>query len=188
MTSDTTRRFCCQALSLSDELYRRARHITGNHADAEDLVQDTLIKAFVGFDKYREENKLRAWMFRIMYTTWIDKHRARQYRPTEVLTGELAETTSETRRHRRAPFLRSAEEQLLDAMPDTDVAEALLELPMIFREAVYLADVHGYRTAEIADLLGIPVGTVLSRLHRGRTKLRALLAESAKIRGYDQPA
>lgn len=188
MTTEVTRRFCYEALPLSDDLYRRARRITGNHSDAEDLVQDTLIKAFIGFNRYREEEKLRAWLFRIMYNTWIDRHRARMKRPTEMLTGNLADAEFVTRHRPRTQCLRSAEEQLCDAIPDADIAAALLELPMVFREVVYFADVLGYRTAEIAELLGTPVGTVMSRLHRGRTRLRALLADAARTRGYDQPA
>ncbi|WP_193044725.1 sigma-70 family RNA polymerase sigma factor [Mycolicibacterium baixiangningiae] len=162
--------------------------MTGNRHDAEDLVQETLAKAFTRYDRYCEENKLRAWLFRIMFTTWIDTYRAGRSRPTEVLTGEFSDGQIAGRHPQRILRLCSAEDQVLDALPDDDTADALRRLPQNFRAVVYLADVHGYPIAEIAGLLGTPIGTVSSRLHRGRAKLRLLLADTAGTRGFDIPA
>jgi RNA polymerase sigma-70 factor (ECF subfamily) len=180
----TARRFCREALPYTDELYRRARHITGSRSDAEDLVQETMIKAFTRFDGYREENKLRAWLFRIMYTTWIDTYRAGRSRPVETLTGEFFDYQFPGRDQRRTSSFRSAEEQVLDELPDAEIQEALTRLSPEFRAVVYFADVEGYRLAETAHLLGIPLGTVASRLHRARAKLRLSLAATAGARGY----
>lgn len=121
---------------------------------------------------------MRGWLFRIMHTTWIDMYRVRRARPEEVLTREFSEYQTQM------IGAESVEDRVLDRLPDADIAEAFRQLPADFRAVLYFADVQGYRTSEIADLLDTPVGTVSSRLHRGRTKLRGLLADTASARGY----
>ncbi|WP_245234116.1 sigma-70 family RNA polymerase sigma factor [Mycobacterium sp. PS03-16] len=176
-------RFARGVLPLLDQLYRAARRYTTSAADAEDLVQETVAKAWAGFDGYADGTNLRAWLLRIMTNTWISSYRAAQRRPDEVMAevtdAQLAATAAHT-----ATGLRSAEVEALEALGDDDVRAALAALPVDQRLVVYYADVEGLRYREIADVLDIPPGTVMSRLHRGRARLRGLLANLAKARGY----
>ena len=135
-------------------LSRGSRRLARNAADAEDLLQDTLLHAYAGFRSFQEGSNLRAWLFRILYNRWVSTHRARQSRPSEVLADELTE---------RDVASRSAEAEVLDVLPDNDIKVAFAALPPGFREAVYYADVEGYTYAETAAILDIPMGTVMSR-------------------------
>ena len=173
-------RFIEQALPFVDQLYSGARRLTASQYDAEDLLQETMLSGFKGFRLYREGTNLRAWLFRIMYNTWCNGYRARQSRPNEVLCDEITDwQLSGGGRVPTGP--RSAEIEALERMPDHDIVAALDQLPEAHRIAVYFADVEGYRYREIADLTNVPIGTVMSRLARGRRHLRELLADvSAK--------
>lgn len=174
--SDYAERFIEQALPFVDQLYSGARRLTASQYDAEDLVQDTMLSGFKGFRLYREGTNLRAWLFRIMYNTWVSGYRARQSRPNEMLCDDF--TDAQVSRGRYLPsVLRSAEIEALERMPDDDIVAALDQLPEAQRMTVYFADVEGYRYREIAALTNVPVGTVMSRLARGRRQLRELLAD-----------
>ena len=151
-------------------LSRGSRRLTLNAADAEDLLQDTLLHAYAGFRAFQEGSNLRAWLFRILYNRWVSTHRAKQSRPSEVLADEFAE---------RDTSARSAEAEVLDVLPDNDVKAAFAALPAGFREAVYYADIEGYTYAETSIILGVPLGTVMSRASRGRQRLRIALAHLA---------
>jgi len=174
--SDYAQRFIDQAMPFVDQLYSGARRLTSSQYDAEDLVQETMLSGFKGFRLYREGTNLRAWLFRIMYNTWVSGYRARQSRPNEVLCDELTDRHLARAGHIPAG-LRSAEIEALERMPDDDIVAALDQLPMALRMAVYFADVEGYRYREIAAMTNVPVGTVMSRLARGRRRLRAMLVD-----------
>ncbi len=148
-------------------LSRGSRRLTRNAADAEDLLQDTLLHAYAGFRTFQEGSNLRAWLFRILYNRWVSTHRAKQSRPSEVLADEFTE---------RDVTARSAEAEVLDVLPDNDIKVAFDALPRGFREAVYYADIEGYTYAETASILGVPLGTAMSRASRGRQRLRIALA------------
>ena len=159
--------FADQALPYGRHLYRAALRLTGNRADAEDLVQETWAQAFAGFGTFKPGTNLRAWLYRIESNTFCNAYRARQRRPREVLA-ELAEAAAPD----RAASAASAEDTALARMPDTVVWETLPGPPREQLVTVYLADVEGLSYAEIAERTGVPVGTVMSRLHRGRKRLR----------------
>lgn len=178
-------RFARDVLPLLDLLYRAARRYTLNAADAEDLVQDTVLKAYTGFHRYQDGTNVRAWVLRIMTNTWITSFRTAQRRPVEVLA-ELTDAEVAAAASHTAGGLASAELVALEAMGDDEVRGALAALPIEQRLAVYYADVEGLRYREIADIMDVPVGTVMSRLHRGRTHLRALLADVGRAHGYQR--
>jgi RNA polymerase sigma-70 factor, ECF subfamily len=165
-------------LPYADPLYVSAVRMTRNAADAEDLVQETLTKAYVNFHQFKEGTNLKAWLHRILTNNFINTYRKKQREPQragvdELEEWQLAQTESSS------AGLRSAESEALDRIPNSDVVRALRSLPADFRQAVYLADVEGYPYKEIADMMGTPIGTVMSRLHRGRRQLRDLLADHA---------
>jgi RNA polymerase sigma-70 factor (ECF subfamily) len=171
-------RFVRETQPVLDFLIRNATRLTRQRADAEDLVQETLLKAYTAFDAYQEGTHLKSWLSRIMTNTWIDQHRSSQRRPVEQLSAEVPES-------RRANGFgptgasnvqSSAESQALQYLP-SDVEMALRALPDELREIVYYACIADYRNTEIAELLNIPVGTVGSRLHRGKALLREVLAD-----------
>ncbi|MEV3903916.1 sigma-70 family RNA polymerase sigma factor [Mycobacterium sp. NPDC050551] len=176
-------RFERDALPYVDQLYRGALRHTRNRIDAEDLVQETMMKAYVGFATFREGSNLRAWLFRIMSNAWIGAYRTSQRRPDEFLTDELTDAQF----YATAASRPSAELEALAGMTDDHVRAALDALPEGQRLAVYYADVEGYKYQEIAHLMAVPLGTVMSRVHRGRRQLRRLLADVAGERGYAAP-
>ncbi len=175
---DPSARFVRDVVPLVDQLYRAARRYTRSAADAEDLVQETMVKAYAGFHNFTAGTNVRAWLFRIMTNTWITSYRTSQRRPDEVLAADVPDGWP------NAPGQPSAELAALEAMGDDEVRDALQALPEGRRLVVYYADVEGFRYKEIAEILDIPLGTVMSRLHRGRANLRALLVDFATARGY----
>lgn len=178
-------RFERDAIPLLEGFYRQAMKLTRNRTEAEDLLQETAAKAFAGFHGYRDGTNLGGWLYRILLNTHISGYRKQQRRPVQWLTDEITDgqLLSEARHSSRG--LRSAEDQVLELLGDTDVREAMRQLPEKLRTAVYYADIEGRRFKEIAELTHAPLGTVMSRLHRGRHKLRFLLADVARNRGYD---
>ncbi|OBH42920.1 sigma-70 family RNA polymerase sigma factor [Mycobacterium mantenii] len=175
-------RFGRETTPLLDVLSRGARRLTRCDADAEDLLQDTLLYAYAGFHTFQEGTNLKAWIFRILYNRWVSTYRCRQRRPSEVSVDDITERELALSAARVPAGLRSAEEEALDALPDNEVKAAMESLPDGFRTAVYYADVEGYTYAETAAILDIPFGTVMSRVSRGRHRLRTALAHVADHR------
>jgi RNA polymerase sigma-70 factor (ECF subfamily) len=176
--------FETEALSHLDSLYGGALRMTRNPHDAEDLVQDTFVKAFRAQDRFTPGTNMRAWLYRIMTNSFISTYRKQQRRPKESWTDtvedwQLAEVSSHS-----STGLRSAEAEALDHLPDSAVKDALSELREDYRMAVYLADVEGFAYKEIAEIMDTPIGTVMSRLHRGRRQLRDALEDYARTSGY----
>lgn len=159
-------RFVDHTVPLLEPLYRQALRMTRNHADAEDLLQETTIKAYCGFDGFREGSNFSAWVYRILINTYINSYRREQRRPVVLPIDDFTD---------HLVGVRSAEDQVLDAMPNADIRAAMEALPEQFRMAVYYADVEGLDRKQIARVMGTPVGTVISRLHRGRRQLRQQL-------------
>lgn len=170
-------------------LYSTARRLTGNQADAEDLVQETFLKAYRSYESFQAGTNLRAWLFRILTNSHINRYRARQRRPAETELDDLDDLYLYRRIRPAAEVGRSAEETLMESFSEAEVVAAVEALPDIYRIAVLLADVEGFSYAEIAEILDIPIGTVMSRLHRGRKALQKELYEFAVARGLaDSPA
>ena len=180
---ERTARFERDAMQYTNQLYAAAIRYTKDPHNAQDLVQDTYSKAFTSFHQFEPGTNLKAWLYRILTTTFINTYRKDQRRPLisdgEVEDWQLAASASHT-----SDQGKSAEDEVLENLPDGDVKRALQEIPEEFRLAVFYADVEGYSYKEIADILGIPAGTVMSRLHRGRKLLRVLLMDYAKDRGF----
>jgi RNA polymerase sigma-70 factor (ECF subfamily) len=178
-------RFERDAMPLMPQLYSAALRLTRNPADAEDLVQEAYLRAYRGFAGFTPGTNLKAWLYRILTNTFINAYRKKQRQPVTVLEDEIPDwylydhlandgTGGET---------ASAEAQVLERMPDEDVQAALDALPEAFRMAVWLADVEGFAYKEIAEILDIPIGTVMSRLHRGRKSLEKMLWDKVRERG-----
>ncbi len=177
-------RFERDAIPLLDGFYPQAMKMTRNRTEAEDLLQETAAKAFAGFHGFRDGTNLGGWLYRILLNTHISGYRKQQRRPVQWLTDEITDGQLLAEARHSSTGLRSAEDQVLDRLGDNDVREAMQQLPEKLRTAVYYADIEGRRFKEIAELTGAPIGTVMSRLHRGRHRLRSLLAEVARDRGY----
>jgi RNA polymerase sigma-70 factor, ECF subfamily len=177
--------FAEQAMPYAPQLYSAALRMTRNQADAEDLVQETYLRAYRGFAGFTEGTNLRAWLYRILTNAFINSYRSRQRRPTET---DLADV-EDMYLYKRLSTLdavhasRSAEDQLFDLLTDDEVKQALEALPENFRLPVLLADVEGFAYKEIAEMLDIPIGTVMSRLHRGRKAMQKSLFDYAHTRG-----
>ncbi len=177
-----------QAIPFMDQLYAAGLRMTRNPADASDLVQETFAKAYAAFGQFQQGTNLKAWLYRILTNTFINNYRKKQRDPYQGTIDDLedwqlggAESVTQGR------STRSAEAEAIDHLPDSAVKEALQSIPEDFRMAVYFADVEGFSYQEIADIMKTPVGTVMSRLHRGRRMLRDLLADYAADRGIAVP-
>ena len=176
-------RFEGEALQFLDQLYAAALRMTRNPADAEDVVQETFAKAYGSFHQYTPGTNLKAWLYRILTNTYINSYRKKQREP-QISDGENIEDWQLARAESHTSSgLKSAEMVALENLPDSDVKDALQSLAPDFRLAVFLADVEGFSYKEIAEIMGTPIGTVMSRLNRGRTQLRARLADYARDRG-----
>ena len=188
MTTSTTpkeleRRFTQEALPLLDQLYGAAMKMTRNPQDAQDLVQETYMKAFAAFGSFTEGTNLKAWLYRILTNSYINTYRKKQREPYLGVVEELEDWQLGGAESTTAMSSRSAEAEAIDRAPDSIVTTALNALPEDFRIAVYLADVEGFSYQEIADIAEVPIGTVMSRLHRGRARLRKALGEYAAEQG-----
>jgi RNA polymerase sigma-70 factor, ECF subfamily len=171
-------RFINEALPYLDQLHDRARRLTRNAVDAEDLVQETMLRAYTSFDTFSEGTNIRAWLFRIMTNTYINCWRRAQRRPSEYLTDHITDGQLAAQDRHLSRGAQSAELDVLDALPDIELADALATLPAQFRLAVYYRDVAGLPCREIAEIMACCEGTVVSRLNRGRRRLRILLRTS----------
>ena len=184
-TDDERReRFERDAMQYVDQLYSAAMRMARNPADAEDLVQEAYAKAFAAFHQYRPGTNLKAWLYRILTNTYINLYRKRQREPQQAGTDTVEDWQLARAESHTSTGLRSAEMEALDHLPDSDVKEALASIPEEFRLAVYFADVEGFAYKEISEIMSTPIGTVMSRLHRGRKMLRDRLADYAAERGF----
>jgi len=187
--ADRTTRFERDALVFTNQLYAAALRYTKNPEDARDLVQDTYLKAFSSFHQFEEGTNLRAWLYRVLTTTFINTYRKGRRQP-QIANNELEDWQVAQAQSHTSDQGKSAEQEALENLPDSDIKRALQEIPEDFRIIVYLADVEGFSYKEIAEIVGAPAGTVMSRLHRGRKQLREKLSDYARELGYstDAPA
>lgn len=176
-------RFEQDALPLLDQLYGGALRMTRNPADAEDLVQETYIKAFQAFESFKPGTNLKAWLYRIMTNTYINSYRKAQRQPAQLPTEEITDYQLLSHSSHESSGLESAEVEALKLLPDSQIADALNQLREDYRMVVYYSDVEGLPYKEIAEIMDTPLGTVMSRLHRGRKQLRELLKEVANEQG-----
>ncbi len=179
--------FEADAMQFASQLYSAALRMTRNPADAEDVVQETYLKAYRAYDSFEEGTNLKAWLYRILTNTYINKYRKAQRRPNEVELGELQDLYLFKRLGEPSGAARSAESQALDMFVDDDIVAAIESLSENFRLPVLYADVEGFSYKEIAEILDVPIGTVMSRLHRGRKALQRKLWNLAVERGLVEP-
>lgn len=179
-------RFETDALPFLDQLYSAALRMTRNPQDAEDLVQDTYAKAYSAFHQFKPGTNLKAWLYRILTNSYINTYRKVQRQPKQV-HDEIEDWQIAAAQAHSSSGMKSAEMEALESLPDSDIKDALQELSEDFRYTVYLADVEGFPYREIADIMDVPVGTVMSRLHRGRKQLRERLTDYARDRGVKVP-
>ena len=176
MDSELSARFEREVFPLHASLYRHACRVSRNHADAEDLLQETMMRAYAGFESFRAGSNLKAWLFRILTNTYINGYRRDRRQPVQCSTEQVTEQSLAAAYARFTTAQRSAEDHVLDSLPDKDIEAAMQALPPQFREVVYYVDVEGFRYEEIAAMMNTPRGTVMSRLARGRQRLRVALA------------
>ncbi|MDR1767428.1 MAG: sigma-70 family RNA polymerase sigma factor [Propionibacteriaceae bacterium] len=181
--NDARARFEAEALPYLDQLYRAALRMTRDRHDAEDLTQETYAKAYSSFDQFKQGTNLKAWLYRILTNTFINNYRKAQRMPKVSAHDQVEDWQLHRNAEHTSTGLRSAEVEALDRMPDSQIKQAMMELPQEFRLAVYLADVEGFTYKEIADIMDSPIGTVMSRLNRGRNALREKLAACARSYG-----
>lgn len=177
-------RFERDAFPYLDQLYGAAMRLTRNEQDAEDLTQETYMKAFAAFHQYKPETNLKAWLYRILNNAFISNYRKAQRRPKEADSPDVEDWQEYKAASHHSTGMPSAETQALDNLPDSEIREALEALPEDRRTAVYLADVEGFSYQEIAEIMQTPIGTVMSRLYRGRAQLREALHDYARNLGY----
>ena len=184
VTEEDRERFQREALPLLDSLYAGALRMTRNPADAEDLVQETMLRAYRSFDRFEPGTNLKAWLFRIMTNAYINTYRKRQREPLKVSQDDIEDFDlyQELKNHDPA-YSATPESIVLDNLLDSDITQAIDDLPEQFRMAVILSDLEGFTYAEMADIMDVPMGTVMSRLHRGRKTLQKRLLDLAKEKG-----
>ncbi len=189
LTSDEKRRFQEDALPLLDSLYAGALRMTRNPADAEDLVQETMMRAYRAFDRFEAGTNLKAWLFRILTNAYINVYRKKQREPQKVSSDEVEDFDLYQELKNHDPrYTRSPESIVMDSLVDSDIIQALDDLPEQFRLAVVLSDIEDFSYAEMAEIMEVPLGTVMSRLHRGRKALQKRLWELANDRGIGPAA
>jgi RNA polymerase sigma-70 factor, ECF subfamily len=184
LSADDKRRFQEEALPFLDSLYAGALRMTRNPADAEDLVQETMLRAYRSFDRFEPGTNIKAWLFRILTNAYINVYRKRQREPQKVSQDEVEDFDlyQELKDH-DPQFSATPETIVLDALVDSDITDAIDDLPEQFRLAVVLSDIEGFSYAEMAEIMDVPMGTVMSRLHRGRKALQKRLWDLARDRG-----